>query len=70
MLVINSCFYIGGIMRKNTWIVAAIVVLSVAYCANAYAMGGENCPIHGFFNSVGGFLYNALPWNWGNWVGK
>ena len=24
----------------------------------------------GFWNSVGGFFYNALPWNWGNWVGK
>ena len=58
-------------MRKRTLLVGIIFVLAMAWTLNAYAgVGGENCPIHGFFSSVGGFLYNALPWNWGNWVGK
>ena len=58
-------------MRKRTLMVGLVLVLAVLVCANAYAgLGGENCPVHGFFTSLGGFLYNALPWNWGNWWGK
>lgn len=56
-------------MRKRTMIVCALFILAMALTVNAYA-GGENCPLGGFFNAIGGFLYNALPWNWGNWVGK
>ena len=53
-------------------VLGIVLVLAVVVCANAYA--GEGCAVseswHGFWNSVGGFLYNALPWNWGNWAGK
>ena len=59
----------GGLMRKRMWVIGIFIVLTVAVCASAYA-GGENCPVHGFFSSLGGFLYNALPWNWGSWMGK
>ncbi len=58
-------------MRKRMWVVGIILVLAVAWCMNAYAAdGGEVTAWQGFWNSVGGFFYNALPWNWGNWVGK
>ena len=58
-------------MRKRTLLISALVILAVAVCANAYADGcAMSDSWHGFWNSVGGFLYNALPWNWGNWAGK
>ena len=58
-------------MRKNTMIVGLALVMVLAVCVNAYAGDGATCPAwNGFWNSVGGFFYNALPWNWGNWVGK
>ena len=59
-------------MRKHTWVVGIILVLAVAWCMNAYAAdaGGGTSAWHNFWNGVGGFLYNALPWNWGNWAGK
>ena len=58
-------------MRKSTLTVGIMLVLAAAWCMNAYAGGDPNsCPVHGFFQSLGGFLYNALPWNWGNWMGK
>jgi hypothetical protein len=51
--------------------VSAVFVLALAWCVTAYAAtGAEVSAWDGFWNSVGGFLYNALPWNWGNWVGK
>ncbi len=60
-------------MRKNTLLVSALVVLTLAVCVNAYAEG-NTCAVSnaasGFWNSLTGFLYNALPWNWGNWAGK
>lgn len=56
-------------MQKKTWIFVAIFMIATICCVNAYA-SMENCPMNGFFNAVGGFLYNALPWNWGNWLGK
>ncbi len=55
-------------MRKGMLIVGVFFILTVALCANAYAADGGAW--EGFWNSVGGFLYNALPWNWGNWVAK
>ena len=57
-------------MRKRTLMVGLVLVLAVAWGANAYAAGGEVSGWHGFWNSVGGFFYNALPWNWGNWASK
>jgi len=59
-------------MRKSTLMIGIILVLAVAWCMNAYATGGggEVTAWQGFWNSVGGFFYNALPWNWGNWAGK
>lgn len=55
-------------MRKGTLVFGVVLVLAVAFCVNAYAGDGQ-CPHwDGFWNSIGGFLYNALPWNWGNWV--
>ena len=50
-----------------------IFVLVAVCCMNAYAAaatGGEVTAWQGFWNSVGGFAYNAMPWNWGNWWGK
>ena len=58
-------------MRKRTLLVGILFVLAVAYCVNAYAADAAGTTAwQGFWNSVGGFFYNALPWNWGNWVGK
>lgn len=62
-------------MQKKALLVGFVLVVGLAICANAYAGGasccdGGTCPLHGFFNSVGGFLYNAMPWNWGNWMGQ
>ena len=58
-------------MRKRTMWVAFIFVLAVAWCVTAYAAdAGGNTAWTDFWNGVGGFFYNALPWNWGNWWGK
>ena len=57
-------------MHKRTMLVGFILVLAVAWCVNAYAADGGVTAWEGFWNSVGGFIYNALPWNWGNWAGK
>ena len=62
-------------MRKRTLIVSFIFVLAVAWCINAYAawVTYNTPPVtawQGFQNSVGGAINNALPWNWGKWVGK
>ncbi len=72
MPVVKVCYLLikGGTMRKRTLIVFAVLILAVVFCANAYAMDGETSSWQGFWNSVGGFAYNALPWNWGNWWGK
>ncbi len=59
-------------MQKRALVVGFIFVLAMATCMNAFAAGdGATCPAwNGFWNSVGGFFYNVLPWNWGNWMGK
>lgn len=57
-------------MRKSTLILGVMLVLALAVCVNAHAATGEVSAWEGFWNSVGGFLYNAMPWNWGNWWGK
>ena len=59
-------------MNKKALMVGFVMFVAAAWCVSAYAGDGaaNSCPIHGFFESVGGFLYNALPWNWGNWAGK
>ena len=59
-------------MRKRTLLVGILFILAVAYCVSAYAAdaAGGTTAWQGFWNSVGGFFYNALPWNWGNWAGK
>ncbi len=57
-------------MRKKELMVGVVLVLAMAFCMNAYADNGASAGWTGFWNSVGGFFYNALPWNWGNWVGK
>ena len=57
-------------MRKQTLMIGVVFVLAAAWCMNAYA-ADAGCPAwNGFWSSVGGFLYNALPWNWGSWLGK
>lgn len=56
-------------MKKSMKFVA-ILALALAWSTAAYAEGNDNCPIKGACQSIGGFLYNALPWNWGNWMGK
>jgi len=58
-------------MRKRMLMIGFVFFVAIAVTATAYACADNpNCAVHGFFNSVGGFLYNALPWNWGNWWGK
>ena len=58
-------------MRKRTLMVGVVLLLAVAWCMSAYAAdAGGGSGWQDFWNSVGGFFYNALPWNWGNWVGK
>ena len=56
-------------MRKRTLILGIMMLLVLVVCVNAYAMEETNA-WQGFWNSVGGFVYNAMPWNWGNWWGK
>ena len=57
-------------MNKRTVMVGLVMVAAMACCMNAYADAGGDASAawQGFWNSVGGFLYNALPWNWGNWM--
>ncbi len=57
-------------MRKRMLIIGLVLVVATAWCVSAYAADGDVTAWEGFWNSVGGFLYNALPWNWGNWLGK
>ena len=54
-------------MRKSL-MVGVVSVLAIAWCLNAYAADGS--PIQGLFDAIGGFLYNAMPWNWSQWMGK
>lgn len=54
-------------MRKRALLVSFILVLAVAM--NAYA-GDTETAWHGFWNSVGGALHNAMPWNWGDSAAK
>ena len=56
-------------MRKRTMMVGFVLFVAMAWCMSAYAAEGA-AHGQGFFDAVGGFLYNALPWNWGNWWGK
>ena len=59
-------------MRKNTVVLGILLVLTVVVCTNAFA--GESCAMSGacsgFWNSLVGFFHNAMPWNWGSWMGK
>ena len=57
-------------MRTKTLMVVLVLILAVAWCMNAYAAEGDATAWQGFWNSVGGFFYNALPWNWHNWAAK
>ena len=64
-------------MRKKMWVVGIVIVLVALWYANAYATGttrdswdGAQASWSGFWGSLVGFFNNALPWNWGNWVGK
>ena len=58
----------GENMKDKSLIVGAFVAVAMAICVNAYA--AETCAFSDFFAGVGGFMYNTLPWNWGNWMGK
>jgi hypothetical protein len=61
--------------NKALWFVFILVLL--VFCANAYAytevgMGDTTQSQEqwrNFWDSFGGFVYNIMPWNWGNWVG-
>ena len=57
-------------MRKRALLVGVVLVVAAAWCMTAYAAEGQVTAWQGFWNSFGGFLYNAMPWNWGNWMGK
>lgn len=51
-------------MRKRSLMLGLMMFVAVALCANAYAEG-EGASWEGFWNSVGGFVHNSMPWNWG-----
>lgn len=55
-------------MRNKMMWFGLVLVLALAWSGNAYAM--ESNAWNDFWGGVGGFVYNALPWNWGNWAGK
>ena len=57
-------------MNKRTLIVGIFVLVAMTCCMDAYAADGGSSAWGDFWNGVGGFLYNALPWNWGSWMGK
>ncbi len=57
-------------MRKRALMVGVVLALALAWSVSAYAADGGVSPWQGFWNSVGGFVYNAMPWNWGEWMGK
>jgi hypothetical protein len=54
-------------MRKKALLVGFVFVLATAaVCASAYADGGSSgSGWTDFWNGVGGFIHNAMPWNWG-----
>ena len=56
-------------MNKRTFILGIFLVLAVAWCASAYAADTATA-WSGFWESVGGFLHNAMPWNWGSAAAK
>lgn len=59
-------------MRKRTILAVLLVILSVTGPMNAFAeenAGKPNTFLPDMFNSIGSFIYNALPWNWGGWAG-
>jgi uncharacterized membrane protein YhdT len=60
-------------MRKGMWLFGLVLFVAVVWCMNAYAGdagASGNATWTDFWNGVGGFFNNALPWNWGNWWGK
>ena len=59
-------------MNKKVLMVGLVLFVAIAWCVTSYAAdgGASNTAWTDFWNGVGGFLYNALPWNWGNWAGK
>ena len=57
-------------MRKGMLVFGVVLTVALVLCSNAYADAAQPNAWEGFWNSVGGFVYNTLPWNWGNWAGK
>ena len=58
-------------MRKRTWGLVLVLLVAAVWCATAYASttDGNNTFWPDMWNSIGSFLYNTLPWNWGAWAG-
>ena len=56
--------------NKRVLVISVFFVLAMAWCLNAYAAADGGAAWQGFWNSVGGFIYNAMPWNWGKWMHK
>lgn len=56
-------------MHKRALLVGFVFVLGAVICSTAYANDGGQA-WNDFWGGVGGFFYNALPWNWGNWMGQ
>lgn len=56
-------------MRKKMLMAGFLLAVALTWAATAYAADGDTTAWQGFWNSVGGFLYNAMPWNWGSWMG-
>jgi hypothetical protein len=67
---VNFHWFNKGETMKKTSIIGLLVVMAAIVCVNAYAADGDVTAWQGFWNSVGGFVHNAMPWNWGGWMGK
>ena len=58
-------------MRNKMLLVSTVFVLALAWTVTAYAGdSGTSTGWNNFWGAIGGFFYNALPWNWHNWAGK
>ena len=51
-------------MKKRTIIIGLLLVLAVIITTNAFA-GDSGNGWNDFWNGVGSFVHNAMPWNWG-----
>ena len=54
----------GGDVKKLVSVLALLALCSTAYAGFNQYSNDDRDKWTGMCNSVGGFLYNTLPWNW------